>query len=67
MQYVLEHHMTHWLKVREHHVKKINRKCDRYKKRLQLLLQRTHPSDYHDSAEGQPEKQQETAAMDTGL
>lgn len=45
LQYLLEHHMNHWLKVREHHVKKIRRKCDRYKIRLKLLLQKTHPSD----------------------
>ena len=42
LQYLLEHHVNHWLKVKEHHVKKIRRKQDRYKERLRLLLQRTH-------------------------
>ena len=34
--------MTHWRKVREHHIKKIRRRCDRYKNRLQILMQKTH-------------------------
>ena len=42
LQYLLEHHVNHWLKVKEHHVKKIRRKQDRYKERLRLLLQKTH-------------------------
>ncbi len=62
LQYLLEHHMNHWLKVREHHVKKIKRKCDRYKIRLKWLLQQTHPSDFQELTEDQPGKQQDLAA-----
>ena len=45
LQFLLEHHMTHWLKVREHHIRKIRRKADRYKHRLQILMRNTHTSD----------------------
>lgn len=55
--------MTHWLKVREHHVKKIGRKSDRYKNRLQLLLKKTHPSSAADTAAEQPKNKQDN--MDT--
>ena len=54
--------MNHWLKVREHHVKKIRRKCDRYKIRLKLLLQKTHPGDFQELTQDQPGKQQPMAA-----
>ncbi|KAL3135546.1 hypothetical protein ABBQ38_006024 [Trebouxia sp. C0009 RCD-2024] len=46
-EFLLEHHMTHWLKVREHHIRKIRRKCDRYKHRLQILMRNTHTGDEH--------------------
>jgi len=59
--------MTHWLRVREHHVKKIKRRTDRYKDRLKLLLQKTHPSDLSNSAGDQPSKQQDAAPMGTNL
>lgn len=61
-EYLLEHHMNHWLKVREHHLKKIRRKCDRYKIRLKWLLQKTHPSDFQELTDDQPGKQQDLAA-----
>ncbi|KAL3158717.1 hypothetical protein ABBQ32_011453 [Trebouxia sp. C0010 RCD-2024] len=48
-EFLLEHHMTHWLKVREHHIRKIRRKCDRYKHRLQVLMRNTHTGDEHKS------------------
>ena len=37
--------MAHWLKVREHHIKKIRQKCERYKNRLQVLMQKAHLGD----------------------
>ncbi|DBB14929.1 TPA: cell cycle [Trebouxia sp. C0006] len=61
-EYLLEHHMNHWLKVREHHVKKISRKSDRYRMRLKLLLQKTHPGDFQELTQDQPDKQQPMAA-----
>ena len=38
IQVLMQRHMAHWLSVRQYHVKKINKKCDRYKQRLQMLL-----------------------------
>ena len=54
--------MNHWLKVREHHVKKLSRKSDRYRMRLKLLLQKTHPGDFQELTQDQPDKQQPMAA-----
>ena len=59
--------MAHWLKVREHHLKKIKRKSDRYKNRLQMLLQRTHPSRQHTANGEQAGKQRDINALSTGL
>lgn len=52
VQLLLEHHMAHWLKVREHHIKKIRRKCDRYKTRLQILMQKARLGDEQVSQDG---------------
>lgn len=46
----MHRHMAHWLKVREHHVKKINKKCDRYKHRLQILLHKSAEGSQHSAA-----------------
>ena len=52
LQLLLEHHMAHWLKVREHHIKKIRRKCDRYKNRLHMLMQKAHVGNEQVSNDG---------------
>ena len=62
LQMLMHRHMAHWLKVREHHVRKINKKCDRYKQRLQILLNKSAEGSQHSAVS--PSKQGDQSMLD---